>query len=108
MTGIITFFNRAPIIWNSKQQNGKETSKFGSDFTATNNLVELIEALRYNLRMFGVAIDGSTDMFCKNEAVYKNDSMPKSQIRKAQHSIVYHMSIESVASGASQIAKEET
>ena len=45
MTGILIFCNRAPIIWHSKQQNGVVTSTFGSEFTATNNAVELIAAL---------------------------------------------------------------
>ena len=31
---------------------------FGSDFTAMNNAVEIIEALRYKLCMFGFPIDG--------------------------------------------------
>ena len=51
MTGILIFCNRAPIIWHSKRQNGVETSKFGSEFTAMKNYVELIAALRYKLMM---------------------------------------------------------
>ena len=66
MTGILIFCNRAPIIWHSKQHNGVETSMFGSEFTAMKNAVELIAALRYKIRMFGVPIDGSTDIFCDN------------------------------------------
>ena len=42
------------------------------------NYVDLIAALRYKLRMFGVPIDRSTDIFCDNEAVYKNASTPES------------------------------
>ena len=97
MTGILIFCNRAPIIWHSKRHNELETLTFGSEFTAMKNAVELIAALRYKLRIFGVPIDGSTDMFCENEAVYKNTSMPESQLRKKHHSIAYHMSRESVA-----------
>ena len=67
--------------------------------------VELIAALRYKLRMFGVPIDGSTDIFCDNEAVYKNASTPESQLSKKHHSILYHMSREAVASGACRTAK---
>ena len=77
MTGILIFYNREPIIWNSKQQNRVETSTFGSEFTAMKNAVELIAALQYMLRIFGVLIHGSTDMFCDNEAVYKNSFMPE-------------------------------
>ena len=58
--------------------------------------------------MLGVPIDISTDMFCDNEAVYKNASIPESQIWKKHHSIAYHMSREYVAIVATQIAKEDT
>ena len=108
MTGILIFCNRAPIIWNSKRQNRVETSMISLDFTAMNNVVELIAPLWYKLIMFCVPIDVSTDMFCNNEAVYKNTSMPEKQLWKKNHSIAYQMSRESVASGAFRIAKEDT
>ena len=108
MTVILMFCNRVPIIWHSNRQNWVETSKFGLEFTTMKNAVELIAALRYKLRIFGVPIDRSTDMFYNNEAVYKNSSIPESHLRKNHHSIAYHMSRESVTSGASRIAKEDT
>ncbi len=77
-TVLLIFMNRAPIIWYSKRQNTVETSIFGSEFTAMKISVELIEALRYKLRMFVVPIDGSTNVFCDNEAVYKSTVMPES------------------------------
>ena len=108
MAGILIFCNRAPIIWQSKQQNGVDTLTFASEFTAMNNTVELIAALRYMIRMFGVPIDGLKDMFSNNEVVYKTASMPKSQLLKKHHIIAYGMSRESFTSGASRIAKEYT
>ena len=51
------------------------------------NSVELIAALRYKLIIFGLPIDGSTDIFCDNEAVYKNAYTPEYQLRKKHHSI---------------------
>ena len=101
-------FNRAPITWHSKRKNGVETSTFGSEFTAMKNSVELIGLLRYKLRMFGLPIEVSTDIFCENEAVYKNASMPKSHLRKKHHSILYHMSRETLNIGACSIATEDT
>ena len=101
-------FNRAPITWHSKRKNGVETSTFGSEFTAMKNSVELIGLLRYKLRMFGLPIDGSTDIFYDNEAVYKNASTPESQLSKKHHIILYHMSREAVAGGACSMAKEDT
>ena len=62
----------------------------------------------FTSEQFGVPIDGSTDIFCDNEAVYKNASTPESQLRKKHHSISYHMSREAVASGACRMTKEDT
>ena len=58
--------------------------------------------------MFGVPIDGYTDILYDNEAVYKNLSTPKSQLRNKHHSISYNMSRKVVASGACRMAKEDT
>ncbi len=55
-TGVLIFVNRAPIVWYSKSQNTIESSTFGSEFVATKIAIELVEALRYKLRMFGVPI----------------------------------------------------
>ena len=106
--GILMFVNRAPIIRHSKRQNYVETSTFCSEFTAMKNAVELIESLRYKLRIFGVPVDVPTDMFCDNEAVYKNASTPESHLKKKHHSIYYLMSQEAVDSGACSIVKGDT
>ena len=67
-----------------------------------------ISALRYKLRIFGVLIYGTTDMFCDNKDVYKNASTPESQLHEKHHSISYHMAWEAVESGSCRIAKEDT
>ena len=107
-TGILIFCNRAPIILHSKRQNTVETSTFVSEFTARKNDVELSEALPYKLQMFGVPIEGLTNIFCDNEAVYKNTSISESVLRKKHHSISYHRCREAVTAGAVRIAKEGT
>ena len=85
-TGILIFCNRAPILWFSRRQNSVELSTFGSEFTTLKNAVELGTALRYMSRMFGVPIDGPTDMFCDNEDVYNNSSTLESVLRNIHHS----------------------
>ena len=107
-TGILIFINKAPIIFFSKRQNSVETSTFGSEFTATKQAVELVKALRYKLRMFGVPIEGPASMYCDNEAVYKNVSIPSSVLNKKMHGISYHFCREAVAGGICRIAKEDT
>jgi hypothetical protein len=98
-SGILLFVNRAPIIWYSKRQNTVETSTFGSEFVALRIAVELIESLRYKLRMFGIPIDGPTNVYCDNEAVTKNTIFPESTLKKKHNSIAYHRAREAVAAG---------
>ena len=86
-SGILIFCNRVPIIWYSKRQNTVETSTLGSEFQAIKNAAELTEALQYKLRMFNVPIEGATNVFCNNEAVYKNTSLPESTLKKKHHLI---------------------
>ena len=68
----------------------------------------MIEGLRYKLRMLGVPIDGPANVYCDNEAVYKNTSMPESVLKKKHHSIAYHRCREAVAAGTMRIAKQGT
>jgi hypothetical protein len=107
-TGIFIFLNRAPIIWYSKKQNTVETSTFGSEFVAMRIATELIESLRYKLRMMGIPIDGATNVFCDNDAVVKNSTIPESTLKRKHNSIAYHKVREAVASNIIRIAKEHT
>ena len=107
-TGLLLFVNRAPVTWFSKRQNTVEMSTFGSEFIAIKTAVEHIEALRYTLRMFGIPIEGPTNVFCDNEAVFKNTSIPDSTLKKKRTSICYHWAREAVATCMMQVAKEGT
>ena len=106
-SGIIIFCNRAPIIWYSKRQNTVETSTFGSEFVAARIAVELIESLRYKLRMFGVPLVGPANMFCDNNGVVVNCTTPESTLKKKHNAIAYHKVREAVAQGTIRIAKED-
>ena len=92
----------------SKRQNSVETSTFGSEFTAMKTAIELLKSLRYKLRMFGVPMEGPANVYCDNEAVYKNITIPSSVLSKKMHSISYHFCREAVAAGIVRIAKEDT
>ena len=50
--------------------------------------MELVEALRYKLRMFGIPMEGPTNTFCDNETVTKNTILPESTLKKKQNSII--------------------
>ena len=70
--------------------------------------VELIESLQYKLQMFGIPIEGPTNVFCDNEAVTKNAIHPESTLKKTKHnSIAYHRTREAVAAGTIRVTKED-
>ena len=97
-----------PIHWYSKKQPTVEASTFGAEFCAMKVGVELIESLQYKLRMFGIPVDGPANVYCDNEAVYKNTVMPESVLKKKHHSIAYHRCREAVVAGVIRVAKQGT
>jgi len=60
--------------------------------------LELVEALRYKLRMFGVPIDGPASVFCDNGSVVNNTTLPELTLAKKHNAICYHRVREAVAS----------
>ena len=102
-------------MWYSKRQNTVESSTFGSEFVAMRIAKEMIVALRYKLRMFGVPIMGPQDepegpsiIFCDNAGVVKNTSIPSSTLSKKHVSVNYHAIREAVAAGIILISKGDT
>ena len=61
--GIIIYVNNVPIIWSSKRHNTVEASSFVSEFVALRIAIDMIEALRYKLRCFGVPVEGPAEVF---------------------------------------------
>jgi len=103
VTGYVIFVNRAPIIWYSKKQNTVESSTFSSEFIAMKTCVEHIAALRFKLRMFGMAVDTPTNVLCDNESVVKNSSKIESVLHKKHSSIAYHAVRWAVAAGVVRV-----
>jgi hypothetical protein len=105
-TGVILFVNKAPIMWYSKRQNTVETSTFGSEFCAMKTAIDMIEGLRYKLRMLGIPLTGATSVFCDNESVVKNSTAPESTLKKRHNAIAYHRAREAQAAGIIRVAWE--
>jgi hypothetical protein len=103
-SGIIIFVNRAPIIWFSKRQATVESSTFGSESVALRIAVDLIEALRYKLRMMGVPVEEATKVYSDNESVVKTTTRPESTLKKKHNAINYHRVREAQAAGHIQVA----
>ena len=89
-TGCIIYINNSPVVWYSKRQNTVECSSFGSEYVALIIAPELIEALRYKLRTFGIPINGACDVFCGNKLVVTNSSVSSSALNKRHNVICYH------------------
>ena len=98
-TGILIFVNNALTMWFSKHQNTVETSSFGSEFVALRIATEMVEALRYKLKMFGVPILGTSSVFCDIKSVVTNASVPSSVLNKRHNAICYHRVREAQAAG---------
>jgi hypothetical protein len=70
--------------------------------------VDMIEGLRYKLRMMGIPLDGSTLVFCNNEGVVQNTMAPESPLKKKHVAICDHRCRKALAAGFIQLAKEDT
>ena len=67
-----------------------ETSYFGLKFVGLKITSELVEALRYKLRCFGVRLDGPASVFCGNNSVVTNASGLNPMLNKRHNIICYH------------------
>lgn len=56
--------------------------------------------------MFGIPIDGPTNVFCDNQSVVTNASIPHSVLNKKHNAVCYHRVREAIASNIIRIAKE--
>ena len=107
-TGVLIFCGMAPIIFYSKKQGSIETSSFGSELSAMKTAFELIEGLRYKLRMMGVPLEGPTHILADNMSVIHNVSNPASQLKKKSLSIAYHYCRERAAAKVASVVYVRT
>ena len=85
-----------------------ESSTFRSEFVAMRIAIEMIEGLRYKLRMMRVPIEGPCNVFRDNNAVVINSKNPESMLKKKHAAINYHLTREAIAAKTIQVAKEDT
>jgi hypothetical protein len=69
--------------------------------------IEMIEGLRFKLRMMGVPLTEECAVFCDNSAVVTN-SRPESTLKKKHAAINFHRVREAIAAGTIKVAKENT
>ena len=107
-TGVLLFVQNSPIVWLSRRQNTVETSTFGSEFVALRTARDMIISMRYKLRMFGVPLEAPATVFCDNQGVVKNTSIPESVLTKKHNAVNYHAVREAAAAGVLEVVKEDT
>jgi hypothetical protein len=61
--------------------------------------IDMIEGLRYKLRMMGIPLTGPTSVLCDNESVVRNATAPESTLKKRHNAIAYHKAREVQAAG---------
>jgi hypothetical protein len=69
---------------------------------------EMSIALRYNkLQMFGVPLQGPSNIFCDNESVVKNAGRPESPLVKKHNYMNYKLVREAVAKDVCTVLKKD-
>ena len=63
--------------------------------------------MHYKLRMFGVPLDGPTDVFCDNRGVVINASKPESTLQKKHNETNCRAVREAAAAGILIVVKED-
>jgi hypothetical protein len=58
--------------------------------------------------MFGIPIKGPAYVYCDNQGVAKNASIPESVLSKKHNAINYHAVREAVAANILRVAKEDS
>ena len=72
--------------------------------------LEAVEGLQFKLHMFGIPLEGPTDVMCDNNSVVNNLQHAESVLSKKHLStpICYHHAHEAVVRGAIQVGKIES
>jgi hypothetical protein len=104
VSGVILMVNNMPIRWICKRQQTVETSTYGSELVAGRMAIDLIVAIRYELRMLGVPLDGPALLLGDNMSVVLNTTVPSSVLKKKHCACAYHRIRESIAAGAVRFA----
>ena len=92
----------------SKKQNTVESSTYGSELVALRIARDRIVAMRIKCKSIGVPLMGSANVYCDNQEVVMNTSIPGSTLSKKHNSINYHVIRETAAAGIMRVGKEDT
>ena len=104
---VFIYVMNAPIIWFSNNHNTADSSMLGSELVAMRIARDLIVALRYKLRMFGVTLDGPSNVMCDNQGVVNNTNLPQYNFSNKQNAVNYHVVRKADTTGVPWVGKED-
>ena len=107
-TGYFLFIMNALMCSFSKKQNTVESSTYGSELVALRIVRDRIVAMRIKCKSIGVPLMGPANVYCDNQGVVMNTSIPGSTLSKKHNSINYHIIRETAAAGIMRVGKEDT
>jgi hypothetical protein len=90
VTGVLHFINDTVIDWYSKRQATVETATNGSEFVAVRISTDQIIDLRLTLMYLGVPVMEKSHLFCDDQAVFLNSTVPHSSLKKGHNALSYH------------------
>ena len=97
VTAVLHFFNLTPGGWYSKRQATVENATYESEYGAAKTATEQIVDLRQTLRYLGVPIKSKAYMFGDNKSVVMISMVPHSLLSKRHNILSYHRVREGIA-----------
>ena len=70
---------------------------FGSEIICGCTVCQKVEALTYNLRMFGLRVEGPANMYVENYLMVKSVTMPEYRLKNKHLFICFHAICEAAA-----------
>ena len=96
-TAVLHFFNLTPGDWYSKRQATVQNATYGSEFVAAKTATEQIIDIRQTLRYLGVPIKSKAYMFGDNKSVVTIATVPHCLLSKRYNILSYHRVREAIA-----------
>ena len=97
LTGCLHFVNKTHVDWYSKKQATVETATYGSEFGAAKTATQQIIDIRQTLRYLGAPIGAKSFLFGDNRSVVTSATLPHSTLTKRDNMLAFHRVREAIA-----------
>ena len=90
LIGCLHFVNKTPVDWYSKTQAAVETATYGSEFGSAKTATEQIMDIRQTLRYLGAPIATKSFLLGDNRSVVTNATLTHSTLMKRHNILAFH------------------